>query len=129
MKKNDESKMSEHVPEREGTIVPGNRGEILLYQTEDGRTRLECLFGDETVWLSQALIAELFRKDVRTINEHLLNIFKEEEPDPEATIRKFRIVRQEGNRQVSRKIEHYNLNAILAVGYRVRSQRGTQFQR
>src|ERR1019366_1559297 len=81
-----------------------------------------------TVWLSQALIAELFQKDVRTINEHLVNIFEEGELSREATIRKFRIVRQEGTREVTREVEHYNLSAILAVGYRVRSHRGTQFR-
>ena len=104
-------------------------GEIVLYQTEDGRTRLECRFADETLWLSQALMAELFQKDVRTINEHLQNIYGEGELEPGATIRKFRIVRREGSREVSREVEHYNLDAILAVGYRVRSERGTQFRR
>jgi|GEM_PF-2954850 len=103
-------------------------GEILLYQTPDGQTRVECRFADETLWLSQALIAELFDKDVRTVNEHLLNIFDEGELDREATIRRFRMVRQEGDRQVAREIEHYSLEAILAVGYRVRSPRGTQFR-
>jgi hypothetical protein len=68
---------------------------IVLYQTEDGRTRVECRFDDETIWLSQALIAELFQKDVRTINEHLKNIVEEGEIDPAATIRKFRIVQGE----------------------------------
>jgi hypothetical protein len=104
-------------------------GEFLLYETEDGRTRVECRFADDTLWLTQALMAELFQKDVRTINEHLQNIYEEQELDPEATIRKFRIVRQEGNRKVSRNIDHYNLDAILAVGYRVRSVRSTQFRR
>ena len=104
-------------------------GEFLLYETEDGRTRIECRFEDQTLWLSQALIGELFQKDVRTINEHLLNIYEEGELTPEATIRKFRIVRQEGSRDVARLIEHYNLDAILSVGYRVRSPRGTQFRR
>ena len=80
------------------------------------------------LWLSQALIAELFQKDVRTINEHLVNIFDEGELNREATIRKFRIVRNEGRREVTREIEHYNLDAILAVGFRVRSHRGTQFR-
>lgn len=73
-------------------------------------------------------MAELYDKDVRTINEHLINIYNEGELEQNATIRKFRIVRQEGTRQVSREIEHYNLEAILAVGYRVRSARGTQFR-
>ena len=104
-------------------------GEIILYTTEDGQSRVECRFESETIWLSQALIAELFDRDVRTINEHLQNIFQEKELNPESTIRKFRIVRQEGEREVSREIEHYNLEAILAVGFRVKSPRGTQFRR
>jgi hypothetical protein len=99
-------------------------GEIVLYQTEDGRTRVECRFVDETLWLSQALIGELFQKDVRTVNEHLQNIYQEGEIEEQATIRKFRIVRREGPREVERDIEHYNLDAILAVGYRVRSELG-----
>ena len=113
--------------------IPGDpalpTGEIVLYQTEDGRTRVECRFVDETLWLSQALIAELFQKDIRTVNEHLQNIYQEGEIEEQATIRKFRIVRREGPREVERDIEHYNLDAILAVGYRVRSERGTQFRR
>jgi hypothetical protein len=104
-------------------------GEIILYQTEDGRARVECRFADETLWLSQALMAELFQRDVRTINEHLKGIYGEGELDAQATIRIFRIVRQEGSRTVTREIEHYNLDAILSVGYRVRSDRGTQFRR
>lgn len=106
----------------------GPTGEIVLYQTEDGRTRIECRFENETLWLSQALIAELFQKDVRTINEHLQNIYEERDLAPAATIRKFRIVRPEGTRRVARDIDHYSLDAILAVGFRVRSQRGTQFR-
>jgi hypothetical protein len=104
-------------------------GEIVLYQTEDGRTRVECRFVDETLWLSQALIAELFQLTVPTVNEHLKNLLDEGELLPDPTIRKFRIVRREGARDVEREIEHYNLDAILAVGYRVRSERGTQFRR
>jgi hypothetical protein len=104
-------------------------GEILLYQTDDGRTRIECRFQNETLWLSQALIAELFQVTVPTVNEHLRNLFEERELDPVATIRNFRIVRLEGKREVAREIEHYNFDAILAVGYRVRSARGTQFRR
>ena len=101
---------------------------LILYQTEDGRTRIQCRFENETIWLTQALIAELFQKDVRTINEHLVNIFGEGELSREATIRKFRMVRLEGTREVAREVEHYSLPAILAVGYRVRSPRGTQFR-
>jgi hypothetical protein len=90
---------------------------------------VECRFQDETIWLSQALIAELFTVTMPTVNEHLKNIYDEQELDPGATIRKFRIVRREGKREVAREIEHYSLDAILAVGYRVRSPRGTQFRR
>jgi hypothetical protein len=101
---------------------------IILYQTEDGRTRIQCRFESQTIWLTQALIAELYQKDVRTISEHLASIYEEGELARDSTIRKFRIVRREGSRDVSREIEHYNLPAILAVGYRVRSPRGTQFR-
>jgi hypothetical protein len=101
---------------------------VVLYQTEDGRASVRCRFEGETVWLTQALLAELFQKDVRTINEHLVNIYAEGELDRAATIRSFRIVRTEGSRQVARDIEHYSLPVILAVGYRVRSPRGTQFR-
>ena len=102
-------------------------GSLILHQTEDGQTHMQCRFEDETIWLSQALIGELFQKDVRTISEHLLNIHEKQELDRAATIGKFRMVRQEGSREVSREIEHYSLRAILAVGYRVRSSRGTSF--
>lgn len=106
--------------------MPG--GEILLYQTEDGQTRIECQFENETLWLSQAMMADLFQVTVPTINEHLKGIYAEGELEPDPTIRKFRIVRLEGARQVTRGIEHYNMEAILAVGFRVRSARGTQFR-
>lgn len=109
--------------------LPDDPGQFILYQTQDGRTRVECRFQNETIWLSQAVMAELYQKDVRTINEHLKSIYSDGELAPEATIRKFRIVRREGSREVTRPIEHYNLDAILAVGYRVRSQRGVQFRR
>ncbi len=108
--------------------VQGDAGEFILYQTEDGQTHIECRFENETLWLTQALMAELFQIAVPTINEHLANLVAEAEIDPKATIRKFRIVRQEGSRQVSREVEHYNLDVILSVGYRVRSQRGTRFR-
>ena len=111
----------------ESNIPPG--GEIVLYNTEDGLTKIECRFVGETLWLSQALIAELFQVTIPTVNEHLKNLYEEGELHPDLTIRKFRIVRQEGRRSVSREIEHYNLDAILAVGYRVRSERGVQFRK
>ncbi|HMD70800.1 MAG TPA: hypothetical protein VKF41_05620 [Bryobacteraceae bacterium] len=83
-------------------------GEIVLHQTEDCRTRVECRFVDETLWLSQALIAELFQITVPTVNEHLKSIFEEGEVRHGPTTRKFRIVRREGPREVEREIEHYN---------------------
>ena len=101
---------------------------LALYQTEDGKVRVQCRFENETIWLSQALIAELFQVSVPTVNEHLKGVFADGELSEGATIRKFRIVRLEGTRSVTREIEHYNLDAILAVGFRVRSQRGTQFR-
>jgi hypothetical protein len=108
--------------------MPGPGSEIAIYQTEDGRSRIQVRMEDETVWLSQKLISELFQKDVRTVNEHIKNIYTEGELRPEATIREFRIVQTEGPREVARTVEFYNLVVIIAVGYRVKSQRGTQFR-
>ncbi len=102
--------------------------EIILYQTEDGQSRIQVRLDNETVWLSQRLLAELFQKDVRTINEHIKNIYAEGELNQEATIRNFRIVQAEASRQVTRMVDFYNLDMILAVGYRVRSHLGTQFR-
>ncbi len=82
----------------------------------------------DTVWLSQRQMAELFAKDVRTVNEHIKNIYKEEELSEKPTIRNFRIVQKEGQRQVQRDVDHYNLDVIISVGYRVKSQRGVQFR-
>jgi len=102
---------------------------ILIYQPEDGRTRIDVRLEDETVWLSQRQAAELFQVSVPTINEHIQHIFKEGELELEATIRNFRIVQTEGRREVTREVAHYNLDMIIAIGYRVRSHRGTQFRR
>ncbi|NHO54244.1 hydroxyacid dehydrogenase [Acetobacter estunensis] len=106
-----------------------SNGEIILYTTEDGKQAIQLRAVDGTVWLTQKEMSDLFAKDVRTINEHLRNIYAEGECDPEATIRKFRIVQLEGDREVSREVDVYDLSAILAVGFRVRSSRGTQFRR
>ena len=108
------------------TLPP--KSELILYQTEDGRTRIECRFEGETLWLTQALMAQLFDIGVGTVNHHLQEVYADGELAAEATIRRNRIVRTEGNRTVSREIEHYNLDAVLAVGFRVRSHRGTQFR-
>ena len=104
------------------------QSEIILYQTEDGRTRVQCRFENETVWLTQKLMAELFQIGVGTVNHHLKAIFSEGELAAGATIRRYRIVQTEGAREIARDVEHYNLDAILAVGFRVRSHRGTQFR-
>ncbi|MTI52173.1 MAG: hypothetical protein FH757_11145 [Alcanivorax sp.] len=95
---------------------------------EEGAGPVEVRLEGETVWLSQKQMAELFGKDLRTISEHVGNVYEEGELGREATIRKFRIVRQEGNRQVRRAIDHYNLDVIISVGYRVKSQRGVGFR-
>jgi hypothetical protein len=104
------------------------QSEMILYQTEDGRTRILCRFEDETLWLTQAQIAELFQTTVPNINLHLKAIYSEGELQEPATIKSYLIVRSEGTRQVSRAVMHYSLPAILAVGFRVRSARGTQFR-
>ena len=93
-----------------------------------GEQSIEARYEDETLWLSQKLMGELFGVDVRTVSEHLKNIFASQELAPEATIRKFRIVQQEGQREVSRAVDFYNLDAIISVGYRVNSLRATQFR-
>lgn len=105
-----------------------NASDIIFYSTPQGEVRIEVFFEDETFWLSQKKIAELFDKDVRTVNEHLGRIFEEGELSPEATIRKFRRVQREGARDVERLVDHYNLDAIIAVGYRANSARATKFR-
>ncbi|NGX53501.1 MAG: hypothetical protein K1000chlam4_00213 [Chlamydiae bacterium] len=105
-----------------------NQSQILLYQTEDGRQRIEVRLQDGSVWLTQKLLAELFAVGVNTVNYHIKEIYKDGELHLEATIRKYRIVQPEGKRQVFREIDFYNLKMILAVGYRVRSHRGVQFR-
>ena len=106
-----------------------NQNPIEIYQAQDGTTQVEVRFEHDTVWLSQAQMAMLFDKDIRTINEHITNIFDDEELEKKSTIRKFRIVRQEGKRQVNREIEHYDLDMIISVGYRVKSKQGISFRR
>ncbi|MBV2164813.1 MAG: virulence RhuM family protein [Comamonas sp.] len=97
--------------------------QIQIFTSTDGQARMEVALEQDTVWLSQAQMAVLFDKDVRTINEHIGNVFDDEELERAPTIRKFRIVRQEGKRQVQREIEHYNLDVIISVGCRVKSGR------
>jgi len=104
------------------------KNEIIIYTTPEGQETFEVNLKKDTVWLSQKQMAELFEKDVRTVNEHIGNIYKEKELAKASTIRKFRIVQKEGSRQVERKRNCYNLDVIISVGYRVKSQRGTQFR-
>ncbi len=101
---------------------------ILLYQNEDGNIRLDVRLQDETLWLTQLQLAELFQKDRRTVSEHITNIYEEGELIQEATIRNFRTVQKEGEREVERDLAFYNLDVIISVGYRARSHRGTQFR-
>ncbi len=107
--------------------LPEN-SQFLLYQTEDGKTRIEIRIEGQTVWLTQAAMADLFQTTVPNINIHLKNIYDEGEVSEKATIKDYLIVRQEGGRQIQRSVRHYNLEAIIAVGYRVKSYRGTQFR-
>ena len=109
--------------------VPAPDTSIIFYQTEDGKSRIQVQLQDGTVWLSQKLLAELYQVSVRTISEHIINIYDDHEQSPESTIRKFRIVQTEGIRQVERLVDFYSLDIILAIGYRVRSHRGVQFRR
>ena len=101
---------------------------IIIYQPHTDQPAIDVRIEGETVWLSQRQMGELFGVDVRTISEHLSNIFSSGELEKEATIRKFRIVRREGTRNVTRSVEHYNLDAIISVGYRVKSATATQFR-
>ena len=106
-----------------------NQGEIVIYQAEDGLTKVECRFVDETVWLTQQQMAELFHTSRSNIVEHIGHIYEEGELDEVSTCRKFRQVRMEGNRQVTRELPFYNLDMIISLGYRVKSLIATQFRR
>jgi hypothetical protein len=105
-----------------------NQSSFILFKTEDDKISVDVRFEDETVWLSQDQMAELFGKGRSTITEHIANVFDEGELEQNRTCRKFRQVRQEGKRIVERELDHYNLDVIISVGYRVKSLRGTQFR-
>ena len=105
------------------------QGEIVIYQAEHGDTKIDVRFVDETVWLTQAQMAELFQSSRTNIVEHIRNIYEEGELDEDSTCRNFRQVRTEGNRQVTREISCYNLDMIISLGYRVRSKIAKQFRR
>ncbi len=105
-----------------------NKSQIIIYQTESGETKLDVRFQDETVWLTQKMMAELFQTTISNINIHLKNIFEEKELKEEATIKDFLIVQKEGKREVKRKQIFYNLDAIISVGYRIKSHLATKFR-
>lgn len=109
--------------------IHDTKNDIAIYQAEDGKLSFNVNVFDETVWLTQKQMAELFDKSVKTINEHIINSFDDEEIEKISTIRKFQIVQKEGSRNVSREVEHYNLDVIISVGYRVKSKRGIQFRK
>lgn len=106
-----------------------NKGEIVIYTAADGSVTLDTRLENDTIWLTQDLMARLFETTVPNINMHIKNIYEEEELEQERTIKDFLIVRKEGNRTVSRNIAHYNLDMILSVGYRIKSKTATQFRR
>ena len=108
-------------------VIP-QQSQIIIYKTPDGQTKIEVRFENETVWLTQKSLAELFQVTIPTINEHIKNIYKEGELQEISTIRKFLTVQNEGNREVSRDIEYYNLDLIISVGYRVKSAIATAFR-
>ncbi len=103
-------------------------GEIVIYQAPDGQTAIDVKLENETLWLSQRLMADLFGKDSDTIGLHIKNIYKEKELNERSTTEENSVVRQEGNRKVRRKVKFYNLDVIISVGYRVNSGKGTQFR-
>ncbi|TVZ47472.1 virulence protein RhuM/Fic/DOC family protein [Olleya sp. Hel_I_94] len=104
------------------------QNQIEIYQSDDGTTELQVNLQKETVWLNRNQLANLFDRDVKTIGKHLTNVFKEGELSKEGTVAKYATVQKEGDREVTRDVEHYNLDVIISVGYRVKSQRGTQFR-
>ena len=106
-----------------------DKGEIIIYQTEDGLTRIEVKIEEETVWLSQQQMAELYQTSRTNVVEHIKHIYDENELDEQSTCRNFRQVRQEGNREVTRNIPFYSLDMIISLGYRVKSSIATQFRR
>lgn len=105
-----------------------NSSQFIIYISEDGQTKLDVRFMDETVWLTQALMADLFQTSTDNVGLHLKNIYAEGELDEKPTTEDFSVVRQEGTRQVQRKLKHYNLDAIISVGYRVQSHTATRFR-
>jgi hypothetical protein len=109
-------------------MSPNDKTEIIIYQTQDGLAKIDVRMNGETLWLTQAQMAELFGRERSVITKHIRNVFNEGELEEKATCAKFAQVQTEGTREVTREVDCYNLNVILAVGYRVKSPRGTQFR-
>lgn len=106
-----------------------SNGEIIIYQSEDGTSKLDVKLEDETVWLTQAQLVDLFQSSKANVSEHIKNIYNEGELEESSTVREFRIVRREGSRDVARNIKHYNLDVIISLGYRIQSKVATHFRR
>ena len=109
-------------------MTPESTGRILIYQTEKGDTRIDVYFEEDTIWMTQKAMGELYQVARSSISEHITHIFSDGELDPQSTVRKFRTVQTEGHRQVARERDYYNLDMILAVGYRIRSNVGIHFR-
>ena len=103
--------------------------QIVIFKPEGANTSIEVQVNDDTVWLHRNQLATLFDRDVKTIGKHINNVFKEAELDKKATVAKYATVQKEGGREVTRKVEHYNLDVIISVGYRVKSKQGTPFRK
>jgi hypothetical protein len=102
--------------------------EIILYTTDEGQTKIDVQLENETVWLTQKQLVELYQTSKSAVSEHIKNIFSDEELNPEATVRKIRTVQKEGTREVTRDLEYYNLDMIIALGYRINSKIATRFR-
>ena len=110
-------------------LIPNNQGDVIIYQTDDGKTKIDVRFVDESVWLTQLQLVKLFDSSKANISEHIKNIYEEGELDEVSTVRKFRTVQIEGDREVTRTLTHYNLDMIISLGYRVKSIVATKFRR
>lgn len=120
--------MNKKIQKSSQDLYDTEQNQIVIYTGEDGQSRLEVKFQGETVWLTQAQLVDLFQSSKANISEHIKNIFLEGELDSDSTVRKFRTVQKEGNRDVMREVEHYNLDLIISLGYRVKSKIATQFR-
>lgn len=119
---------SKKVSDKESVGTDGMVGELLIYQTEDGNIKLQARLENETIWLTQQMMAELFQTTIPNVSMHIKNIYEEKELSPEATIQDFLTVRREGNRDVQRKLTYYNLDVVISVGYRIKSLIATRFR-